>query len=396
MAYSSSKSKKRVKKRYIPIILIAILIILRLLLPGLVKNYVNKTLANIPGYYGQVEDINISLLRGAYVIEGLYLNTIDATNQIPFLNFPKTDISVEWKSLLKGKIVSEIIMTDPEVTYVLEDQVDSGEDPVLDDWTTVLTDLVPLEINNFTVHNGKIGIVQATTEPALDVYMAQVEFTADNLRNVVQQELVLPSTIQGSGVSIGGGKFDLDGGMNLIKTIPDLNIDFELIGADITSVNEFARYYGDIDFEKGTVDVYGEIAIADSYLTGYIKPLLKDSKLIGEEDSFLSTIWEGFVGFFKFILKNKSTETLATKVPLEGNLENVEAGVWPTVFNIFKNGWIKAFKADIDEDIEFQDALKDQELDESSRKERRAYRKEERQKKREDRKEAKEQENSSN
>ena len=396
MTNNSSKSKKRIKKRYIPIILIVILIILRVLLPGIVKKYVNKTLANIPGYYGQVEDIDISLLRGAYVIEGLYLNTVDAETQIPFLNFPKTAISVQWKSLLKGKIVSEIIMTSPEVTYVFEDQSDSVEQVQLDDWTAVLTNLVPLEINNFTVHKGKIGIVQATTEPALDVYMDQVEFTAENLRNVVQQELILPSTIQGSGVSIGGGKFDLDGGMNLIKTIPDLNIDFELIGADITSVNEFARYYGDIDFEKGTVDMYGEIAIADSYLTGYIKPLLKDSKLIGEEDSFLSTIWEGFVGFFKFVLKNKSTDTLATKVPLEGHLENVEAGVWPTVINIFKNGWIKAFNADVDEDIEFQDALKDQELEEASRKERRTYRKKQRQKKRRDRKEAQEQENSSN
>lgn len=396
MTNNSSKSKKRIKKRYIPIILIVILIILRVLLPGIVKKYVNKTLANIPGYYGQVEDIDISLLRGAYVIKGLYLNTVDAETQIPFLNFPKTAISVQWKSLLKGKIVSEIIMTSPEVTYVFEDQSDSVEQVQLDDWTAVLTNLVPLEINNFTVHKGKIGIVQATTEPALDVYMDQVEFTAENLRNVVQQELILPSTIQGSGVSIGGGKFDLDGGMNLIKTIPDLNIDFELIGADITSVNEFARYYGDIDFEKGTVDMYGEIAIADSYLTGYIKPLLKDSKLIGEEDSFLSTIWEGFVGFFKFVLKNKSTDTLATKVPLEGHLENVEAGVWPTVINIFKNGWIKAFNADVDEDIEFQDALKDQELEEASRKERRTYRKKQRQRKRRDRKEAQEQENSSN
>ena len=383
MTTNTQAKKRRKKKRYIPLVLIAVLIIIRLLLPGIVKKYVNKTLANIPGYYGQVQDIDISLWRGAYVIEGLYLNTVEAQTQIPFLNFPEIHISLEWKSLFKGRIVSEIIMFNPEITYVLEDQEPSDQEAELSDWTKVLTDLVPLEINHFEVHNGKIGVAQVTTEPVLDLYMDQVEFTVDNLRNVVQKELILPSTIKGSGVSIGGGKFDLDGGINLIKTIPDLNIDFELIGANVTSVNDFAKYYGGIDFEKGKIDMYGEVAIADSYLKGYIKPLLKESKLIGKEDSFLSTLWEGFVGLFKFILKNKSTDILATKVPFEGNLEAVEAGVWPTVINIFKNGWIQAFQENVDEDIEFKDALQDQALEEMSRKERRTYRKEQRQKKRE-------------
>jgi hypothetical protein len=384
MTKSTQLKKRSKKKRYIILVLIAIIIILRLLLPRIVKGYVNKTLANVPGYYGQVEDIDISLLRGAYIIKGLYLNTVNAQTQIPFLNFPKIDISVQWKSLFKGKIVSEIIMFNPEVTYVLEDQSEINEDSDLNDWTKILTDLVPLEINNFTIYKGKIGLVKATSDPALDVYMHQVEFTADNLRNVIQQELVLPSTIRGSGVSIGGGRFDIDGAMNLIKTIPDLNIDFELTEVDVTSVNGFARNYGGLDFEKGKIDIYGEIAIANSYLKGYVKPLLKESKLIGKDDDFLNTVWEGFVGLFKFLLKNKETRTFATKVPLEGDLENVEAGVWPTVINIFKNGWIQAFNQEVDQDIDFIDALQQDELDGLSRKERRASRKIQRQKKREE------------
>ena len=86
------------KKRYtIPIIILILLIAFRLYLPILVKNYVNKVLANIPGYYGQVDDIDIALIRGAYVINGMYLNKGTAESQIPFLNFPKNDISIEWK-----------------------------------------------------------------------------------------------------------------------------------------------------------------------------------------------------------------------------------------------------------------------------------------------------------
>jgi hypothetical protein len=351
------------KKRYtVPIIILILLIAFRIYLPTLVKNNVNKVLVNIPGYYGQVEDIDISLIRGAYVINGMYLNKGTAATQVPFLNFPKSDISIEWKSLFKGKIVSEIIMTSPEVVYVFEDQKEKSGDANVADWTKALTDIVPIDINHFEVHDGKVAFVQLTAEPNIDLQINTLELTASNLRNIVEKERILPSPIRATGISIGNGKVALEGNMNLVKEIPDMDLSFSIENAEATALNDFTNYYAGLDFNKGTFGIYSEIAIADGHLVGYVKPLLTDTKLIGKEDGFLEVLWEGFAGFFKFILKNQSTDTLATKVPFEGDLNNVEAGVWPTVLNIFENAWIKAFTGDVDGDIEFKDAFQDENL----------------------------------
>ena len=372
------------KKRYIvPILILIVLVAFRLYLPTLVKNHVNKVLAEIPGYYGEVKDIDIALIRGAYVVNGMYLNKGTATSNVPFLNFPKSDISIEWKSLFHGRIVSEIIMDSPEVVYVFEDQKEEEGDADVEDWTKALTDLVPIDINHFQVHNGKLAFVQLSADPDVDIQINNLDLTADNLRNVVERERILPSPIQASGVSIGNGKMSLEGNMNLVKKIPDMDISFSLENADVTAFNDFTKYYAKLDFEKGNFSVFSEVAIADGHLVGYIKPLLTDSKLVGEDDGFLEVLWEGFVGFFKFILKNQGTDTLATKVPIEGDLNNVDAGVWPTVFNIFKNGWIQAFKGEVDQEINFEDALKNPDL---SRKERRELEKKQRQAEREARK----------
>jgi hypothetical protein len=381
---NSHKKRRFKKKRYlIPLILLILLIAFRLYLPTLVKNYVNKVLADIPGYYGQVDDIDIALLRGAYVINGMYLNKGTAESQVPFLNFPKTDISIEWKSLFHGKIVSEIIMASPEVVYVFEDQKDSQGDADVDDWTKALTDLVPIDINHFEVHDGKLAFVQLSADPNIDLQINQLNLTADNLRNVVEKERILPSPIRASGVSIGQGKVSLEGNMNLVKEIPDMDLSFSLENADVTALNDFTNYYAGLDFDKGTFGVYSEVAIADGHLIGYVKPLLTNTKLIGEGDNFLEVLWEGFVGLFKFILKNQGTDTLATKVPIEGDLNNVEAGVWPTVLNIFKNAWIKAFQGEVDNDINYKDAFKEGEI---TREEKRELRKKERQERRDERK----------
>ncbi|ADV49111.1 DUF748 domain-containing protein [Cellulophaga sp. E16_2] len=353
------KPRKRYKKkRYIvPITIITLLLIGRLLLPFFVKKYVNDVLADIPGYYGHVEDIDISLIRGAYVINNLYLNKVNAGSEVPFLNFEKTDISVEWKSLLKGKVVSEITMTRPEVIYVFEDQQEGeAEDPDIEDWTKALTDLVPIDINNLTVVEGKVAFVEVTAKPTIDLHMNELNLQATNLRNIVQEDRTLPSDIHATAVSIGNGKFTLNGKMNLVKEIPDMDISFSLENASITALNDFTNHYAGIDFAEGNFNIFSEIAIADGYMKGYVKPLLKDSKLISKkQDKFFDTLWEGFVGFFKFVLKNKGNNTLATKVPIEGDLNNVKSKVWPTFTNIIKNGWIKAFKGTVDDEITFED-----------------------------------------
>lgn len=119
---------------------------------------------------------------------------------------------------------------------------------------------------------------------------------------------------------------------------------FSLEKANATALNDFTQHYAKIDFVSGIFEIYGEIAIADGFLKGEIKPILKDSKLVSKEDGFLETLWEGFTGFFKFLLKNQKNGTLATKVPLEGNLNNVGTKIWPTVINIFKTVGLKPFR----------------------------------------------------
>tara|TARA_R110002020_G_scaffold21009_6_gene71387 strand:+ start:43580 stop:44680 length:1101 start_codon:yes stop_codon:yes gene_type:complete len=354
------RSKMRKKRYVVPVILLLLLIALRIALPYIVKKYVNDTLADIPGYYGQVEDIDLSLIRGAYVIKNLYLNKVNAGSEVPFLDFEKTDISIEWKSLFRGKIVSEIIMTRPKVIYVFEDQQkDTVRDADGEDWSKALTDLVPIDINTLTVNGGKVAFVQLTADPTVDLHLDQLSLTATNLRNVVSKDMDLPSELHAKAVSIGNGNMVLDGRMNLVQRIPDMDMSLSLENSHAPALNAFTSHYAGIDFDEGDFSLYSEVVIADGFLKGYIKPILKDAKLIGKGDKFLDVLWEGFVGFFKFILKNHRNNTLATKVPLEGDLNAVQSKLWPTITNIFKNAWIQAFKGVVDGEIDYEQVKKE-------------------------------------
>jgi len=350
------------QKRYlIPTLFLFLLICLRVMLPTLVKNYMNTVLAtSIPGYVGKVEDVGISLYRGAYQLNGFTLKAKNSNSEIPFLKLPNNDISIQWNALFRGKIVGKLFLRKPQINIVKEDQkTQPVTDVKEDDWTKTLTNIVPIDINIFEIEDGKISFKEITSKPKIDLDIHDINLSATNLRNVKSVRGKLPSTLKITGTSIGNGDLNINGKLDLIKEIPDIDIAMEFTKIDITALNAFTKHYAGIDFEKGTIDMFSEIVIADSYLKGYIKPLIKKTKLIGKDDTFIDSIWEGLIGFTKFVFRNQSNKVIATKIPLEGDLSNVSTNVWLTVGSVIKNAWIKAFENNVDDTIDYKKVLEE-------------------------------------
>ncbi|WP_345951906.1 hypothetical protein ABDD95_10805 [Mucilaginibacter sp. PAMB04274] len=112
---------RRLKPGYWVLIgVIVLLFIIRLMLPAIVKGYVNRKLNELPGYTGHVNDIDIHLIRGAYAIDGLVLRKKTDPPRYPFLKIKHTDLSLEWKAIFKGRLVGEVIMNEPAIHILAE------------------------------------------------------------------------------------------------------------------------------------------------------------------------------------------------------------------------------------------------------------------------------------
>jgi Domain of Unknown Function (DUF748) len=349
------------RKRVILFSIIASLIILRLFLPLIVKNYVNSVLNNIPGYHGSVDDIDITLYRGAYVIHDLLL--FKNGNKKPMLDFPTTDISIEWKALFQGRIVSEIEMIRPVFNYYITANKLSGkETPDEDDWTKALHQLVPFQINHFTVDNGKFLYADILESPDINLLIQNISLSATNLGNVIDKSKALPSDVTINAVAIGAGKLGVTAKMNLLKKIPDMDVNISLKKSDVTALNTVMLASAGFDFEKGQFELYSEFAINNGHLKGYFKPMFHNIHIVDRpgkpNSSVLKRLWEGVVTFLGFVLKNKHKDSFATKIPVEGDLNNPDIKVWTLIKNIFRNGFIKPFSNEVDNDIKFNDAGK--------------------------------------
>ena len=355
------KTRKTWKKYIIIGSVVLVLIVARLMMPYFVVRYVNKVLADIPGYTGSISGVEIRLIRGAYIIEDLKMFKVEGNKKIPFIDIPTTDLSIEWRAIFKGAVVGEIIANNPTVNFIGGDTEDASgkttnQNGVDVDWTVPIKKLMPLQINRFEVNDGSVFFYDFTVKPKVNLHLKQVNLLATNLNNADKQSSSLPSKVNATAISIGNGLLTIDMDVNVFKEIPDVDMNLKFESINMPALNDFFFAYSGVDVEKGTFNLYSELTIEDGKVKGYVKPIANNVTIVSwknDKQKPLNMIWQAIVGLFVDVFTNQKKDQFATKVPMEGDLNNVKSKVWPSVWNIFKNAFVKAFEKNTDNTIKF-------------------------------------------
>ena len=345
------------KKKYIIILSVVVgLIVLRIALEPIVEHYANASLNDIDGYSGSISDVDINLYRGAYQIDGLRLDKVNSGIQEPFLSIDTLDLSIEWRSLLKGALVGEVILAHPVLNFVTsqEDsdttQNQTGEDV---DWQEQLEDFMPLTLNRFEIRDGDITYRDLTMDPVIDATLNQLDLVATNLSNVSDTSH-LPASLKAKATTIGEGAVDLDMQMDFLRQIPNLRADFKIDHVDLTQLNDFIKAYANFDVQEGVFTMISELTIDDGRIDGYVKPFFENldvfefKKDVIKDKGFFGKIWEALVGVGAEALENQTRDEVATKVPIQGDLNSPSPDVSVTVFNVLRNAFVDAIEKEFD------------------------------------------------
>jgi hypothetical protein len=341
--------------------IIGLLIIIRLILPYIVLHYVNKTLAHMKGYYGHVQDIDLSIYRGAYTINDIYLNKVDSVThaQTPFFASKVIDLSVEWKALFHKRIVGELEFREPMVRFTKEKAEPKDMQKDTDDFRHLLKRLMPLKVNRFEIFDGKIQYCDSSVKPVVNLKMDNTHVLAQNLSNVKDTAL-LPAKIEAS-ANVYKGTMNFNMRINAMAPTPTFDMNMELKNTSLPEFNDFFKAYAKIDIHKGNFGLYTEVAAKDRKYIGYVKPVIKDLEVQGPEDkndNILNKLWESIVGTAGVLLRNHPKDQVATKVPIEGRFDGSEVDVWYAVIELLRNAFIQALYPSLDNDVTIGDVAK--------------------------------------
>lgn len=307
------------------------------------------------GYYGHVDDIDLALIRGAYLIKNIYLNRRDSvtSTQTPFFSSHTIDLSIEWEALFHGRLVGELEFNDSKLLFTKDKAEPAQLQKDTNDFRRLLDSFMPLKVNRFTVNNSEVHYIDRSSNPPVNLVMDNTYILAKNLSSVRDTSL-LPAIVDAN-ANVYGGRLTFNMRLDPLSDYPTFDINSQLENTHLPELNEFFKAYGKFDVNKGTFGLYTELAANKGKFAGYVKPVIKDIDVVGAEDrhdNILQKLWEHIVGAAGMVLQNRKHDQIATKIPIEGTFKkDSKTDIWYAVFDLLRNAFIQALQPSIDYEI---------------------------------------------
>jgi len=318
-------------------------------------HFANRTIANLNGYYGHIDDLDVSLYRGAYTLKHIYLDKVDSVSkkETRFFTSRAIDLSLEWRALLHGSIVGKLIF-DSSAVYFTKDRTELGQvKKDTSDFRTLLNHFMPLTVNRFEVKNGYIHYIDNTSKPKVDISLKRAHILALNLTNVINKRDELPASVTAS-ASVYEGTLIFNMKLNPLAKDPLFELNASLQNTNLRLLNDFLKAYGGFDVDSGKFSVYTEMATKNRKFSGYVKPIIRNLKVLGPQnrkDTFLQKVWEVVVSAVASVFKNQKEDQIATKIPIEGSYDNPQTNIFEAIWEVLRNAFIQALMPGIDHEL---------------------------------------------
>lgn len=135
----------------------------------------------------------------------------------PVAHIPKLSASVHWRAILFGRVVADFEIDSPKL-YINRKQAKKeieDETPVEErGWQQAMQAIYPLKVDYFAIHSGEL--IYVDEGPFRPLELTDLNFRAENLRNVRSEEGVYPSPVQIDAVVFGKGKLLIQGNADFL------------------------------------------------------------------------------------------------------------------------------------------------------------------------------------
>jgi hypothetical protein len=333
------------------VVVVAAVVVVHVYLAIWVRDYVNRKLSEIPGYRARVQAVTLHLWRGAYQIHYLDIKKTSGHVPVPFFSAPLVDFNVQWRALFfERALVGEIEIHRPKMNFVNGPTEATRQTEVDAPWAQKIKQLYPLKINRFSVQNGELHYRDFSREPKVDVEVDRIKLVATNLTNSKRLSKTLVADIRMEGRPLRVGKARSQISLDPYASRPTFAFNLELSDVPLVKLNDFAKAYGNFTFEQGTFKLAMEASASRGAYQGYLEPVFDHMSIFNPAtaDNPITAVWEAILEGATRIVRNYSKDRFATKIPFAGTFDQPQPDIFATIFNAFRNAFVKAFEGKIE------------------------------------------------
>lgn len=330
--------------------LLVVLIGLRLALPTIVRNTLNRRMDRMGEYHGHVADVDISLWRGAYSLDGLKIVKLSGKVPVPLLQTPRMDTHLSWRALVHGAIRATVEFDRPVLNFVDGNSGAGSQAGTGVDWRAQLQKLIPIRLDEVKVDDGTVTFRNFVSEPRVDIKAIRVNAVVTNLTNADRSGGRRVADMHATAQVLGEAPLETSASFDPLGNAADFTFKLRVLRIDLTRLNDLARAYARLDFASGHGDFVMELDARDGRLDGYAKPLFHDMKIFSwkqdvedEHENPFELAWQALAQGITSIFTNHDKDQFATRVPISGRIDDKKIGTWRAIVNVLHNAFVKAY-----------------------------------------------------
>lgn len=342
---SASEILKGMKRRYKIILLIgAVIVLIRLLVPIGVRHFINQYLEkSLQSYSGQVTKVGISFYKGSYFIEGLRVWKKDRADYDPLLTVDKIEVSLLSHLLLERKILACLDVTHAKLNLI--DSVLTGNQQLGEEgpWREVFNKLIPLDLESIKVSESDIFFANRDYQKPVQISLDKIFLSAINIHNSEKVPKKLPGQMNFS-VRIQREAW-LRGRIQFDKAtaMPNFNAKLEMNSINLAKLNNAFILYGPYYFLKDEMTGDAQVLLNEGSLRGHVMPFLKNIevvKMIWNNRIAKSFLSDSIQALGRLVMSKSMKKAQGQRYVFEGQMALGEEP-WPSFWSTLRNGFHK-------------------------------------------------------
>ncbi len=354
------------KKIVIPLVVILALVVVRIVLEPVLLSQINKKLETFsPELRGHAEELHLSIIRGAFGLSGITMELKKADKQ--FLKIKDVDVFLAWREIFQGNLMADAMIDGVDFTFD-ERLPDAIKRSIPPDDPAEPEKKPPLRISRLDWKNVNI------TYPSDKAYTNKGPFRLTNVEgritNVFADSESPRSFFHTKGRGSGTSSFKAVGTVNLLADPAEWDLDAQMQGFSLVSMNQFLLNKVPLTFKKGNFDLYAEVKSEEGKIRGYVKPFIQDLEFMKTDENFKGAkhwLIELVSAVGNWVMEAKRSKTVATKVPFTFDGKNFSVNTSKAVGEVIEHGFDQELSPGVDSNLTMQAQEAKNEAEETER-----------------------------
>jgi hypothetical protein len=337
-------------------VLLVLVVIVRLVLDPIAAHYTRQALSQAKGMDSRFEGVHVTVFPPGYEIRQLaVIETPGGSWKRPLFEVDRARVSLDWRRLFKARLSLALRLDEPKIKVTqrseapteVKEQVEKHKPRAASDVANKLEEMMPARVDRIEARRGEFSFRDIGAAGFPEVALHRIEAAIENIATRPALGEGQPTTASVSAVLGESGDLSVFVSSDLFAKSVNLAGNAALRGWKVAELYELEKARTKLQTPKGTLDLFTEFKVRNGYISGGVKPVLKNVEVKPADENFFTKVkaWVADTALDLFSDRVPGRDAVATVVPLRGHLDDPDVQIVPTVLSILRNAFVEGISS---------------------------------------------------